>query len=704
VANWTFVNKLVKTTTAFDTAQLEWRYGLRCAVGVAVPLIVLLDLGYPLSGVSVAIGALIVGFASRQGYYRTRAATMLLTGAVLGISAFVGSMTGQIPWLDTIVTIGWALAFGLLSSLGPSANVVGLNAIVVLVVFGQFGYTPLEALGQGGLVFVGGVFQTLLLVAVWPFGRFSAERKLLARAYAALAGYAAHLPSVALASPDPTSLSSVEAMLTDPPPFARRGEIAAFENLLADAERIRGQLAAMASDRYVLEHAGSSDGVAAIATLGHTAHDILRAIADALNDGKAPGELEPAFHELDLAVETMERVRGEHAHALADARALAGGLRAAVQSARFPVEGIAGIITPAPKTVVVDRDALADAWATLRANATLRSESGRHALRLGVTVGVAVILEHTLPIARGYWIAMTAAIVLRPDFGATFARGAQRLGGTFVGALLAGGIAYFFHPDAVVHLWLVIFFAWFGYVVFAASYGAFSLAITAYVIFLLAYGGLPEHLATPERLIATVIGGILALLAYVVFPSWGRSLVPDRVADSFAAQRRYTRLVFAAYTDPAARDDRALHAAQLASWLARSNAEAAVDRLLNEPVRPRALTVRAALGTLAAGRRFGLASLGLHARIPETPLEPAEPFAELVDAIDAAFEQIIAGLHARSYGFSFPTLRAKQVRLRDALVAQPSAVAGAVIAETDLMVDALNTVAFVLERVEPDAG
>jgi uncharacterized membrane protein YccC len=702
MTSWTFVNRLVKTTTAFDRGLLEWRYGIRCAVGVAVPLIAALEIGYPLSGVSVAIGALIVGFASRQGYYRTRAATMLMTAVMLGLSAFVGSMTGQIPWLDVLISVAWALGFGLVSSLGPSANVVGLNAIIVLIVFGQFGYSPLEALEQGGLVIAGGVFQTLLLVAVWPFGRFSAERKLLARAYAALAGYAAHLPSVALASPDPSSLSNVEKMLTDPPPFARRGEIAAFENLLADAERIRGQLAAMATDRYVLEHANITDGVAAIGTLGHRAHDILRAIADALNASAAPGDLEAAFHDLDLAVEAVERVRGEHAHALADARALAGGLRAAVKSARFPVEGVGSMIAPTVKTVVIDRDALADAWATLRANATIRSENGRHALRLGLTVGVAVILEHTLPVARGYWIAMTAAIVLRPDFGATFTRGAQRLGGTFLGALVAGGIAFTFHPGAVVHLGLVIFFAWFGYTVFAASYAAFSLAITAYVIFLLAYGGLPEHLATVDRLVATAIGGVLAMIAYVVFPSWGRTLVPDRVADSFAAQRRYTQLVFAAYQDPAKRDDRALHDAQLASWLARSNAEAAVDRLLGEPVRPRALTVRAALGTLAAGRRFGLAALGLHARIPAIPLEPAAPFADLAAAIDTAFAQIVEALHTRTYAFAFPDLRGKQVRLRDALIAAPSDVASAVIAETDLMVDALNTVAFVLGRVETD--
>lgn len=699
MARWTFLNRIVKTATTFEVSGIEWRFGLRCAAGVAVALIVALVLGRPLSGVSVAIGALIVGFASRQGYYRTRAATMLITAAMLGLSAFVGSVTGGSPWLDIAIAFCWALGFGLVSTLGASATVVGLNAIVVLVIFGQFGYSPLEALEQAGLVFAGGVLQTLLLVAIWPFRHFGAERKLLARAYAALAAYAAHLPFAALASPDPSSLSTVEKLLTDPPPFAHRGEIAAFENLLAGAERIRGQLAALVSDRFALERAGSAEAVEAIAALGHAAHDVLREIADALNDGRAPGNLEDTFHTLDLAVGAIERVHAEHAHALADARALAGGLRAATRSARFPAEGVASVVSPA-RAAPIDLDTIADAWATLRANATLRSESGRHALRLAVTVAIAVLLEHLLPIARGYWIAMTVALVLRPDFGSTFTRGAARLGGTFAGALLAGGIVWAFHPGAAVHLGLVIFFAWFGYTVFAANYGAFSLAITAYVIFLLAYGGLPEETATIDRLIDTAIGGVLAMIAYVAFPSWGHALVPQRLAASFAAQRRYADLVFGAYRNPSSRNDLELHSAQLASWLARSNAEAAVDRLLSEPVRPEALTVRAALGTLAASRRFGLAALGLQARIPKSPVEPAEPFALMVSALDAALGQIIDALHARSYAFSFPELRAVQMQLRDALVEQPSAVATAVIVETDLMVDALNTIAYVLERFD----
>ncbi len=693
MATWAAVGRIAKGTTQFDPSGVEWGYGLRCATGVAIPLITALALGYPLSGVSVAIGALIVGFASRQGYYRTRAATMLATAAMLAVSAFVGSLTGAVPWLDVLIAFGWALAFGTIASLGPSANTVGLNAVVVLVLFGQFGYTPLQALEQAGLVFAGGAFQTLLLVAVWPFGRFTAERKLLSRAYAGLADYAAHLPSIALAAPDPAALSSVEQLLTDPPPFARRGEIAAFENLLTDAERIRGQLATIATDRYVLENAGGTEGVAAIGALGATAHDLLREITEALRDGRAPAEMAATFHTLDLAVDALD------GHALADARALAGGLRAAVQSARFPVQGVAGMVAPA-NPPLFDRDAIADTWATLRANSSIRSESGRHALRLAVTVAVAVLLAHVLPIQRGYWIAMTAAIVLRPDFGATFSRGAARLAGTFLGALLAGGIAFALHPGPMVHLALVIFFAWFGYTIFAASYAAFSLAITAYVIFLLAYGGLPEHTATVDRLIATAIGGALAMIAYVVFPSWGRTLAPDRLAASFAAQRRYAGLVFDAYRDPAARNDRALHDAQLTAWRERTNAEAAVDRLLAEPVRPHALTVRAALGTVAASRRFGLASLGLHARIPAAAVKPAEPLAEMAGAIDAALAQIVAALQARSYSFAFPELRAIQVRLRNALVAHPSGVATALIAETDLMVDALNTIAYVLERVD----
>src|SRR3546814_6013728 len=60
----------------------------------------------------------------------------------------------------------------------------------------------------------------------------------------------------------------------------------------------------------------------------------------------------------------------------------------------------------------------------------------RHAIRCAACLGIAVACERLLEIPHGAWIPMTAAIVLRPDFGGTLRFGLLRVAGTFGGLLL----------------------------------------------------------------------------------------------------------------------------------------------------------------------------------------------------------------------------------------------------------------------------
>src|SRR3546814_11399780 len=64
---------------------------------------------------------------------------------------------------------------------------------------------------------------------------------------------------------------------------------------------------------------------------------------------------------------------------------------------------------------------------TLRANLGLSSVAMRHAIRCAVCLGIAVACGRLLEIPHGAWIPMTAAIVLRPDFGGTLDRKSTRL-------------------------------------------------------------------------------------------------------------------------------------------------------------------------------------------------------------------------------------------------------------------------------------
>ena len=698
-----FFRRFFQDLVRVDAASIEPLYALRCTLGVAIPLVVALLAAHPLSGVSAALGAQVVGFASRQGVYRTRAVIMLFTAAATGSGALVGSLTGDNPALNIIVTIVWGMGFGLLSSLGNAANIVGLQSLVALIVFSKIGFSGAQAAQQALLVVAGGVLQTILLVLVWPLQRFSAERTVLQRAYRALAEFAGHISEHTLETPSSQTLQLVKSTLADPQPFAKRGETAVFEALLVEAERLRATIAAISTDRYTLASQGFAEPAQALVTFSGHARDVLVEIADALTAARAPDELAATWTALDRDVVRLETALSasrpgsiEHGvlqQSVGDGRALSGQLRAAWRAGKAPDQPNPGPPSQSAAARLFHPSVLNDALATLRANATLQSPFGRHALRVGLTLLAACTLEHTLPLPRAYWIPLTAAIVLRPDFGATFTRGIARVSGTFLGALGASLIALLLRPAPQTYLVLALFAAGVAYLTVAANFALFSVGVTAYVIFLLAFGGLAEHTAVVERLSASIIGGVLALLAYAIWPAWERERVSVELATYLERVSAYGNGVLSGYSDSAARDERELFAIQLEARLARANAEASVDRMLAEPVHARTVGVRAALGILSAGRRYSLAALTLQARLTRAATfnHPA------LTALRAALADTLVALANALRDVDEPPLLAPlrdlQIELRRQLLDDRAVEAGMLISETDLMVDSVNSIA-----------
>jgi hypothetical protein len=147
-----------------------------------------------------------------------------------------------------------------------------------------------------------------------------------------------------------------------------------------------------------------------------------------------------------------------------------------------------------------------------------------------------------------------------------------------------------------------------------------------------------------------------------------------------------------------------MRAAQLASWLARSEAETSVDRMLAEPVRPRAVTARAALGILAASRRFGIAALGLQSRRTRDQAGAPDELGLLASEIDQSFAILEDALRGRTDPPPLPRLRDAQVELARRIGATTADAATSLAADTDLMVDSVNTIAHLLHRLHANPG
>jgi hypothetical protein len=134
-----------------------------------------------------------------------------------------------------------------------------------------------------------------------------------------------------------------------------------------------------------------------------------------------------------------------------------------------------------------------------------------YAIRLALTLGVSTEIYRQFGFANGYWIPMTALLVLRPGLSDTVSRAIARTIGTLGGAVLASFFLAHVAPAPPTLAFLTLFFAWFAYSLNNVNYGLFTLCLTAYIVCLLALNRLPGKDVAYHRAVSTMIGGGLAL-------------------------------------------------------------------------------------------------------------------------------------------------------------------------------------------------
>jgi hypothetical protein len=160
------------------------------------------------------------------------------------------------------------------------------------------------------------------------------------------------------------------------------------------------------------------------------------------------------------------------------------------------------------------------------------------------------------------------------------------------------------------------------------------------------------------------------------------------------AHAAYVGALLGAYTDPAHIDLTRLSELRATARLARSNAEAVIERMLAEPPSRASIGRRAAVGLLAALRRHSLAALALHAGVERGVDARIEGLGPLTADITASLRTLADAVRSASAPPRLPSLRSTQLAL------DPSTQA-VIREETDIMVDGINTIAELLAR---DAG
>lgn len=588
----------VREAARFDRSLVSVSGGLLAAIPVAGVIAVGLAVGQPVWGVTMGAGAMLVGIAWRVRGGRPPLAVMATDATLMAISTFVGSVTGVHASLHLALLFVWCLTGGLLVVVGNRGGVVGTQAIIAFVVFGRFGEPAPAAAGLAALVFAGGIAQVVLQSIVrWPTP-LRAQRAATASGYRALSELArANSPGSSLAAGE--ALDNASAMLSSPAFFGDPA-LLTLRSLVAQGLRLRIELSVMHTLLRRERIVGSADQTARTGARALELAASTLALAARAIEGDREGAEAMRQRVTELSAGADGPVASQMARRVAG---LAGLLRAVNELAPAAGEG-GGLFRRRLYGHANDPLQRArEVFELMRANATLRSPAGRHALRLAVVVLVAELIARELPLQRSYWLVVAAATVLRPEFGATFTRGTERALGTCLGVGLAGAITVALHPAGGASVVFIGLLAWAGYATFPASFAAGFGFITAVVVFLINVIS-PDTLATAgARLIDTLIGGSIGLLAYALWPTWSKTPARQALAELVGELRAYIGAVLVSMVDGHRLSEHEVRPFSRRARLARTNAEATVARSLSEPA-GRRIDAEQAQRVLDATRRL----------------------------------------------------------------------------------------------------
>ena len=483
---------------------------VRAALAICVPLAAGLAAHKPALGLLPAIGGLIAVVVDVGGPYVARVkrvGSAAVFGGAVGLT--IGTLIHGRGWIAVVVLVLVAGVSVLVSELGSIGSVTGLQ----LLVYASFGFGPLGGLRpwwSGPLEFLIGVaWAMILIIPCWILYPRAAEQHAVADVYRAVA---TRLRSIGTGD-NTASRRAVTAALN-----------VAYDQALTARSAIGGMDPRLMRLMALLNHSLLlADASASLALEGSRpppgVTDAIDRLADAIQRGTPPPDIPPAWSD------------SPGAQALYDA--LTGAVRL------LTGRDVSDRALPPPPPSL--RERLGNLIDKMRGGRLVRT----YALRLMASIGVAVVVSNILPLQRSYWVVLTVAIVLKPDFGSVFARAIQRGIGTVVGAVI-GAIILAIVPYG---LWLLLPAAVLAALLPYArilNFGLLSTFLTPLIVVLIDLFNRTGWRLAEARLIDTLVGcAIVLFVGYAPWPGSWQAHLPERFAEALIRVAKYTERALA---------------------------------------------------------------------------------------------------------------------------------------------------------------
>lgn len=468
-----------------------WQHCLRISLGTGLPLLagVLSDDIRPF--LYAALGAFLTEIVTRLGPYRERFRMIAISTVIATTGCLIGPVIAGHGTMTFVVLVLVGFASGIISSYGAAFSTGALQMLVLAIVHASTAGS-MPAWEVGASFAAGAALVTAMLAIEALANRDRPERQLRANLIRALAGLAR--------AEDRTAIETARRAVTDQTKTAynmlierrsynagRTRDMARTANMLSLANQLTMSIIGAQRDQKARQAAG----------------EMLEALASAHEaNGRQPtldgdGELVRLCRHLS---DTLWRTNTPER-------------RADDATGRKPRHLSHAALLKGIRKLAVGREVI-DA-----------------ALRLALCIGIAEIAGRFVSGDHAYWVPITIAIIMKPDFGSVFVRALHRSVGTVIGVLIGMALIKLI-PDRLGLVAAIAVLAALQPLAALRSYAAKVVLLTPVILMMIdiAVPATPLHYGL-QRLDDTLVGAAIVLVfGYLIWPR-SQSI---RIASAFA--------------------------------------------------------------------------------------------------------------------------------------------------------------------------
>lgn len=537
--------------------------GLRITFGTLTPALIFSWFGNLQVGITVSLGAMVVGLSDTPGPLNHRRNGMLLCTLAVLVSALITNLVNDIPVLLTVVIVGLSFLFSMFAVYGARASSVGTLGILVMILnIDGADNTFWDVTIHIAYILLGCVWYMLLSLSLHQVRPYRQAQQELAESIQNVADYIRIKANFYDAKSDiernyrdlieqqivvsqhqdnvRDQLFRSKKTIRDTTKIGRllilifTDIVDLFEQSMAthyDYDAIREQF----RQTGILQHFNLT-----IRRIGNE----LEHFSYQINANRRPKALYNFKNDLDRIRAAIEKVDKDYQINTLPLKKILINVRNLIQR----INNIYGYFDKDPKNSFRREETDLSQFIEhkdidfkqFRENLTLKSTLFRHAARMAIVMGIGYILSLAINVGNhSYWILLTIMVILKPGFSLTKQRNFQRLIGTVIGGV-GGALILILVKDETSLFVLLLLFMVATYSLIRINYIVSVMFMTPYILIMFSFLDMNTLTILRERIIDTLIGSGLAFLSsYVILPNWESTQVQPIMRKLLIANYRY---------------------------------------------------------------------------------------------------------------------------------------------------------------------